>query len=148
MATFVLVHGGGHGGWCYQKVARLLRADGHEVSTPTLTGLGERSHFVRPGLGLSTHVADVVNLLRWEDLHDVILVGHSYGGMVTRERPTSPPIVSLGSCTSTPPTRDRVSRSSTCPVRSDPDPHPICHAEWGLGPPFCRTEPVRLLVER
>lgn len=82
MATFVLVHGGGHGGWCYQKVARRLRADGHEVYTPTLTGLAERSHFVRPGIGLSTHVLDVVNLLRWEDLHDVILVGHSYGGMV------------------------------------------------------------------
>jgi pimeloyl-ACP methyl ester carboxylesterase len=82
VATFVLVHGGGHGGWCYQKVARLLRASGHEVHAPTLTGLGERSHLVRPGIDLDTHVADVVNLLQWEDLRDVVLVGHSYGGMV------------------------------------------------------------------
>ena len=55
MATFVLVHGGGHGGWCYQRVARLLRADGHDVYTPTLTGLGERSHLLQPGIDLDTH---------------------------------------------------------------------------------------------
>jgi pimeloyl-ACP methyl ester carboxylesterase len=82
MATFVLVHGGGHGGWCYQKVARRLRADGHEVHTPTLTGLGERSHLVGPQVDLELHVTDVVNVLDFEDLRDVILVGHSYGGMV------------------------------------------------------------------
>jgi pimeloyl-ACP methyl ester carboxylesterase len=82
MATFVLVHGGGHGSWCYQKVARLLRATGHEVHAPTLTGLGERSHLLWPGIDLDTHIADVVNVLRWEDLRDVVLVGHSYGGMV------------------------------------------------------------------
>jgi pimeloyl-ACP methyl ester carboxylesterase len=82
MSTFVLVHGGGHGGWCYQKVARLLRADGHEVHTPTLTGLGDRSHLLRPGIDLYTHVHDVVQLLDFEGLTDVILVGHSYGGMV------------------------------------------------------------------
>lgn len=82
MATYVLVHGGAHGGWCYQRVARLLRADGHDVHTPTLTGLGERSHLVRPGIDLETHITDVVAVLHYEDLHDVILVGHSYGGMV------------------------------------------------------------------
>jgi pimeloyl-ACP methyl ester carboxylesterase len=82
MATFVLVHGGGHGGWCYQKVARLLRAEGHEVYTPTLTGLGERSHLVSPAVDLDLHITDVVNVLRFEGLDDVILVGHSYGGMV------------------------------------------------------------------
>lgn len=82
MATFVLVHGGGHGGWCYQRVARRLRARGHEVYAPTLTGLADRSHFVHPGIDLDTHVTDVVNLLVWEDLRDVVLVGHSYGGMV------------------------------------------------------------------
>jgi pimeloyl-ACP methyl ester carboxylesterase len=81
-ATFVLVHGGGHGGWCYRKVARLLRAEGHEVHAPTLTGLGERSHLLHPGIDLDHHITDVVNLLRWEDLRDVVLVGHSYGGMV------------------------------------------------------------------
>ena len=82
MATYVLVHGGGHGGWCWQRVAPLLRGAGHDVYTPTLTGLGERAHLLRPGIDLDTHVADVVGVLRYEDLDDVVLVGHSYGGMV------------------------------------------------------------------
>ena len=82
MATYVLVHGAGHGGWCYQRVARLLRAQGHEVHTPSLTGLGERAHLLRPDVGLDTHIADVVSLLEHEDLTDVILAGHSYGGIV------------------------------------------------------------------
>ena len=82
MATYVLVHGGGHGGWCYQKVARRLRAEGHEVHAPSLTGLADRSHLLDPGIDLDTHITDVVNLLRYEDLSEVILVGHSYGGMV------------------------------------------------------------------
>lgn len=82
MATYVLVHGGGHGGWCYQPVARLLRARGHEVYTPTLSGLGEREHLLNPAIDLDFHITDVVKLLQFEDLRDVILVGHSYGGMV------------------------------------------------------------------
>jgi len=82
MATYVLVHGGSHGGWCWRPLARLLRAAGHEVHTPTLTGLGERWHLVSPDTDLDTHIVDVVNLLEFEDLSDVILVGHSYGGMV------------------------------------------------------------------
>lgn len=82
MATYVLVHGGAHGGWCYGRVAPRLRAAGHEVYTPTLTGLGERAHLLRPGIDLDTHIEDVAAVLRYEDLHDVILVGHSYGGMV------------------------------------------------------------------
>ncbi|WP_234149702.1 alpha/beta fold hydrolase [Sphingobium sufflavum] len=82
MATFVLVHGGGHGGWCYQPVARLLARQGHDVYAPTLTGLGERSHLLRPDIDLDFHINDVVQLLHYEDLRDVILVGHSYGGMV------------------------------------------------------------------
>lgn len=81
-ATYVLIHGGGHGGWCWSRVAPLLRAAGCDVYTPTLTGLGERAHLLTPNVGLSTHVQDVVNLLTYEDLTDVILVGHSYGGMV------------------------------------------------------------------
>ena len=82
MATYVLVHGGGHGGWCYQRVARLLRAAGHEVYAPSLTGLGERSHLVSPQVDLDTHIRDITSLLHYEDLTDVILAGHSYGGMV------------------------------------------------------------------
>lgn len=82
MTIYVLVHGGHHGGWCYRKVARPLRRAGHEVYTPTLTGLGERRHLLSPHVDLEMHIADVVGVLAFEDLHDVILVGHSYGGMV------------------------------------------------------------------
>jgi pimeloyl-ACP methyl ester carboxylesterase len=82
MATYVLVHGGGHGGWCYQKVARLLRKAGHEVYTPTMTGLGERRHLLGPQVDLDQHITDIVETLAYEDLSDVILAGHSYGGMV------------------------------------------------------------------
>lgn len=81
-ATYVLVHGGGHGGWCWERVATPLRAQGHRVYTPTLTGLGERSHLLSPSIDLDTHITDVVNVLKWENLSNVILVGHSYGGMV------------------------------------------------------------------
>jgi pimeloyl-ACP methyl ester carboxylesterase len=82
VATYVLVHGGAHGGWCYKPVAQILREHGHDVYAPTLTGLGERSHLVGPHVDLDLHIRDVVALLHYEDLHDVILVGHSYGGMV------------------------------------------------------------------
>jgi pimeloyl-ACP methyl ester carboxylesterase len=82
MAVYVLVHGGAHGGWCYRKVAPILRAAGHEVYSPTLTGLGERSHLLRPEVDLDLHITDIVNVLHYEDLQRVILVGHSYGGMV------------------------------------------------------------------
>jgi pimeloyl-ACP methyl ester carboxylesterase len=80
--TFVLVHGAWHGGWCWQRVADRLRAGGHKVFTPTLTGLGERSHLLRAGIDLKTHIADVVNVMKWEGLNDVVLCGHSYGGFV------------------------------------------------------------------
>jgi pimeloyl-ACP methyl ester carboxylesterase len=82
MATFVLVHGAWHGGWCWRKVTSLLRAAGHVVHAPTLTGLGERAHLATPDVGLDTHVQDVLNVLAFEDLTDVVLVGHSYGGLV------------------------------------------------------------------
>src|ERR1039458_3834193 len=82
MATFVLVHGGGHGGWCYQPVARILRAAGHDVYAPTMSGLGERSHLVNPAIDLDTHIRDIAAVMYYEDLRDVTLVGHSYGGMV------------------------------------------------------------------
>lgn len=80
--TFVLVHGAWHGGWCWRRVADRLHSAGHVVFTPTLTGLGERSHLMRAGIDLSTHIADVVNVMKWERLTDVVLCGHSYGGMV------------------------------------------------------------------
>ena len=80
--TFVLVHGAWHGGWCWQRVADRLRGGGHAVFTPTLTGLGERSHLLRGGIDLKTHITDIVNVMKWEGLSDVVLCGHSYGGFV------------------------------------------------------------------
>jgi len=82
VTSYVLVHGAFVGGWCWQRVARRLRAAGHDVLTPTLTGAGERFHQLSPEIGLATHVDDVVNVLVYEDLRDVVLVGHSYGGAV------------------------------------------------------------------
>src|ERR1700676_13173 len=82
MATFVLVHGAWHGGWCWQKVIPFLEAAGHEVYAPTLTGLAERASELSPDVGLDTHIQDVVGLLEEKNLNGVILVGHSYGGMV------------------------------------------------------------------
>ncbi|SFJ96364.1 alpha/beta fold hydrolase [Amycolatopsis sacchari] len=82
MSVFVLLHGAWHGGWAWQRVAPLLRAEGHEVYAPTLTGVSDRAHLLNPSVGLSTHVQDVVALLEAHDLEDVVLVGHSYAGQV------------------------------------------------------------------
>jgi pimeloyl-ACP methyl ester carboxylesterase len=82
LATFVIAHGAWSSGFAWKKMRPLLRAAGHEVFTPSYTGLGERSHLATPEVNLSTHIQDIVNVLFYEDLHDVILVGHSYGGMV------------------------------------------------------------------
>jgi len=82
MATIVLVHGAGHGGWCWDLTAPMLRDAGHQVFTPTLTGLGDRAHLLDDRVGLAMHIDDIAGLLRDNDLRDVILVGHSYGGPV------------------------------------------------------------------
>ena len=82
MATFVLVHGAWHGSWCWKRVRRLLQGQGHEVFTPTLTGVADRSHLLSREVNLETHILDVVNLIRWEELSDIVLCGHSYGGGV------------------------------------------------------------------
>jgi pimeloyl-ACP methyl ester carboxylesterase len=78
--TFVLIHGAWHGGWCWRRVADLLEAKGHKVYAPTLTGVGDRSHLLSKEITLDTHIADIVNLFAWEDLTDVCLAAHSYGG--------------------------------------------------------------------
>jgi pimeloyl-ACP methyl ester carboxylesterase len=80
--TFILLHGAWHGGWCYSRVARKLRGKGYDVLTPTLTGLGERSHLASPAINASTHVRDILNVIAFEGLDDVVLVGHSYGGHI------------------------------------------------------------------
>ena len=80
--TVVLVHGAWGGSYGFRSVRRLLQAQGHEVLTPALTGIGERAHHTGPLVGLSTHVLDVVNAVRFEDVTDLVLLGFSYGGMV------------------------------------------------------------------
>ena len=80
--TYVLVHGAWHGGWCWRDVAADLRAAGHDVHVPTLTGQGERVHLMSPTVNLTTHVTDVVNLIEFEELSSVVLVGHSYAGHI------------------------------------------------------------------
>jgi len=80
--TFVLVHGAWHGGWCWRRVADRLAAKGHYVVAPTLSGVGERSHLPPDIINLTTQINDVAGEIKWKDLHNIILVGHSYGGMV------------------------------------------------------------------
>lgn len=82
MSVYVLVHGAWGGSWVWKGMRRRLQACGHEVFTPTLSGVGERSHLLSRQVDLDTHIADVVNLIRWEELSDVVLCGHSYGGCV------------------------------------------------------------------
>ncbi len=78
----MLVHGAWHGGWCWRRVSDLLEKKGHKVFTPTMTGLCERSHLLSKDINLATHVTDIFNVLKWEDLKNIVLVGHSYGGFV------------------------------------------------------------------
>ena len=82
MSTFLICHGAWSAAWAWKKVRPLLRAAGHEVFTPTYTGLGERAHLVSRSIDLETHIADVLGVIECEDLRDIVLVGHSYGGMV------------------------------------------------------------------
>lgn len=82
MSVFVLLHGAWHGGWVWQRVTPLLRAAGHEVHAPTLTGVSDRAHLLSPQVGLATHIEDVVALIEAHDAQDVVLVGHSYAGQV------------------------------------------------------------------
>lgn len=79
---FVFVHGSWHGGWCWSRVAALLREKGHFVFTPTLTGMGERKHLLTASVNMDTHITDIKELILAEELHDVVLVGHSYGGLI------------------------------------------------------------------
>jgi pimeloyl-ACP methyl ester carboxylesterase len=82
MATYVLVHGAWGGAHGFRKIRGPLRAAGHEVFTPSLTGIGERAHLTSPQVCLTTHITDVVNVVRYEDLHGIVLLGYSYGGFV------------------------------------------------------------------
>jgi pimeloyl-ACP methyl ester carboxylesterase len=80
--TFVLVHGAWHGGWCWRRVSDLLEKKGHKVFTPTMTGLGACSHLLSKDVNITTHITDIANFIKWENLSDIVLVGHSYGGIM------------------------------------------------------------------
>jgi pimeloyl-ACP methyl ester carboxylesterase len=94
MSTFVVAHGAWSSGWAWKKMRPLMREAGHTLFTPSYTGLGERAHLAHPGIDLDTHITDVLNVLHYEDLRNVILLGHSYGGMVRAGacRPTPCPL--------------------------------------------------------
>lgn len=114
--TYVLIPGFWLGGWAWRTVAELLRGRGHDVRTMTLTGLGERVHLASPEITLETHIEDLLNLLRYEDLHDVVLVGHSYAGAVV-----------------VPSVADRAPEriAKLVFVDSGPMPNGMCQAEFG-----------------
>jgi pimeloyl-ACP methyl ester carboxylesterase len=80
--TFLVCHGAWSAGWAWKKMHPLMRAAGHRLVTPTYTGLGERAHLANPSIDLETHIQDILNVIQYEDLRDIVLVGHSYGGMV------------------------------------------------------------------
>jgi pimeloyl-ACP methyl ester carboxylesterase len=80
--TFLVCHGAWSGGWAWKKMHPLMQAAGHRLVTPTYTGLGERAHLASPAVDLETHILDVLNVIQYEDLRDIVLIGHSYGGMV------------------------------------------------------------------
>ncbi|HEV3501604.1 MAG TPA: alpha/beta hydrolase [Bradyrhizobium sp.] len=81
-ATFLVCHGAWSAGWAWKKMHPLMAASGHRLVTPTCTGLGERAHLANPSIDLETHIQDILNVIRYEDLRDIVLIGHSYGGMV------------------------------------------------------------------
>ena len=80
--TFLVCHGAWSAGWAWKKMHPLMRAAGHRLVTPTYTGLGERAHLAHRGIDLDAHIEDMLNVIKYEDLRDIVLVGHSYGGMV------------------------------------------------------------------
>jgi pimeloyl-ACP methyl ester carboxylesterase len=80
--TFLVCHGAWSGGWAWKKMHPLMQAAGHRLFTPSYTGLGERAHLANPSIDLESHIEDVLNVIKYEDLRDIVLLGHSYGGMV------------------------------------------------------------------
>ena len=80
--TFLVCHGAWSAGWAWKKMQPLMIAAGHRLLTPSYTGLGERAHLATPGIDLESHIADILNVIKYEDLRDIVLLGHSYGGMV------------------------------------------------------------------
>ena len=93
--TFVLVHGAWHGAWCWRRVSDLLEKKGHKAFVPTMAGLGACSHLLNKDVNLTTHITDIVNLIKWENISDIVLVGHSYGGVVITQAGNDPKVAGL-----------------------------------------------------
>jgi pimeloyl-ACP methyl ester carboxylesterase len=133
--TFVLVHGAWHGGWCWCRVADVLRARGHRVFAPSLTGLGDRAHLFSKDISLQTHVEDILSVVEAEELSDFILVGHSYGGFV------------ISGVADT--LRERVSRYVYLDASVPPDMSSGASFSWaGFNPPEAREARLKLVQEQ
>jgi pimeloyl-ACP methyl ester carboxylesterase len=133
--TFVLVHGAWHGGWCWRRVADALRARGHRVFAPTLTGLGDRAHLFSKDISLQTHVEDILAVVETEEMKDFVLVGHSYGGFV----------ISCAADT----LRERVSHYVYLDASIPPDMSPGASFSWaGFNPPEAREARLQSIREQ
>jgi pimeloyl-ACP methyl ester carboxylesterase len=133
--TFVLVHGAWHGGWCWRRAAEVLRARGHRVFAPSLTGLGDRAHLFSKDISLQTHVADILAVIETEELSDFVLVGHSYGGFV------------ISGVADT--LRERVSRYVYLDGSVPPDMSPGASFSWaGFNPPEAREARLKSVQEQ
>ncbi|MEM6663751.1 MAG: alpha/beta fold hydrolase [Pseudomonadota bacterium] len=169
MATFLLAHGAWNGGWAWRKLRPLMQAAGHDFWTPTYTGLGERAHLAHRGIDLDTHIADIMGVIEAEELQDIVLVGHSYGGMVAtavadRARDRVQRLIYVDAFAP----RDGDSVASLLPMMDIPDPEagpdwlvdpaplspdfPDADVAWSLRhrmphPAGCFRQPVRLQAE-
>lgn len=133
--TFVLVHGAWHGGWCWRRVADILRDRGHRVFAPSLTGLGDRAHLFSRDISLQTHVDDILSLVETEELSDFVLVGHSYGGFV------------ISGVADT--LRARVAHYIYLDASVPPDMSPGASFSWaGFNPPEAREERLKAIQEQ
>jgi pimeloyl-ACP methyl ester carboxylesterase len=135
LRTFVLVHGAWHGGWCWRRVADVLRGGGHTVFAPSLTGLGDREHLFREDISLQTHVDDILSLVESEELSEFVLVGHSYGGFV------------ISGVADT--LRERVSHYVYLDGSVPPDMSPAASFSWaGFNPPEAREARLKSVREQ
>jgi pimeloyl-ACP methyl ester carboxylesterase len=135
LRTFVLVHGAWHGGWCWRRVADILRRRGHTVFAPSLTGLGDREHLFSKDISLQTHVQDILSVVESEELSDFVLVGHSYGGFV------------ISGVADT--LRERVSHYVYLDASVPPDMSPGASFSWaGVNPPEAREARLRSVREQ
>lgn len=151
--TYLLVHGAWCGGFIWRDVADRLRAKGHRVFAPTLSGLADRSHLLPLGIDLQTHVSDVVGLIRWEELEGVVLVGHSYGGMVISSVAEQAPAGAIGSIVYldafyAEPGQSAADCAAGMPFTTDPVPFPFAETADPHFLSLVTPHPLRTLTDR